>query len=77
MEAKAITRHIRQSPRKIRVVLNEVRGREVEDALNFLHFSKAKAATQIEKTVRSAVANMRDIESDPGVTKEDLHIKEW
>ena len=76
MEAKAITRHIRQSPRKIRVVLNEVRGREVEDALNFLHFSKAKAATQIEKTVRSAIANMMNIESDTDVNTEDLHIKE-
>ena len=75
MEAKAITRHIRQSPRKIRVVLNEVRGREVEDALNFLHFSKAKAATQIEKTVRSAVANLMNIESDTDVNTEDLHIK--
>lgn len=75
MEAKAITRHIRQSPRKIRVVLNEVRGREVEDALNFIHFSKAKAATQIEKTVRSAVANLMNIESDTDVNTEDLHIK--
>nr|MCS5651911.1 50S ribosomal protein L22 [Candidatus Neomarinimicrobiota bacterium] len=58
MEAKAITRHIRQSPRKIRVVLDEVRGRDVEEALNYLHFSKAKAATQIEKTLRSAIANL-------------------
>ena len=57
MEAKAITRHIRQSPRKIRVVLNEVRGRGVEEALNYLHFSKAKAATQIEKTLRSATVS--------------------
>ena len=76
MKAKAITRHIRQSPRKIRVVLNEVRGREVEDALNFLHFSKAKAATQIEKTVRSAVANLMNIDSESEVNTAELHIKE-
>ena len=53
MEAKAITRHIRQSPRKIRIILDEVRGRAVEDALNYLHFSKAKAATQIESHGRT------------------------
>ena len=76
MKAKAITRHIRQSPRKIRVVLNEVRGREVEDALNFLHFSKAKAATQIEKTVRSSVANLMNIDSESEVNTAELHIKE-
>jgi large subunit ribosomal protein L22 len=76
MKAKAITRHIRQSPRKIRVVLNEVRGREVEDALNFLHFSKAKAATQIEKTVRSAVANLMNIDSESEVNTAELYIKE-
>ena len=76
MKAKAITSHIRQSPRKIRVVLNEVRGREVEDALNFLHFSKAKAATQIEKTVRSAVANLMNIDSESEVNTAELHIKE-
>jgi Ribosomal protein L22 len=49
MEAKAITRHIRQSPRKIRLLLNEIRGTNVDKAINFLHFSKAKAAYQIEK----------------------------
>ena len=76
MEAKAITRYIRQSPRKIRVVLDEVRGRAVEDALNYLHFSKAKAATQIEKTVRSAVANLMNTAQDFEVNPDGLHIKE-
>ena len=71
MEAKAITRHIRQSPRKIRVVLDEVRGRDVEEALNYLHFSKAKAATQIEKTLRSAIANLMN---NPRVIKLSMHL---
>ena len=53
MEAQAITRHIRQSPRKIKVILDEIRGAKFEEALNYLHFSKAKAASQIEKTLRS------------------------
>ncbi len=76
MEAKAITRHIRQSPRKIRVVLDEVRGRGVEEALNYLHFSKAKAATQIEKTLRSAIANLMNKAEDASVNTEDLRVKE-
>ena len=76
MEAKAITRHIRQSPRKIRVVLNEVRGRGVEEALNYLHFSKAKAATQIEKTLRSAITNLMNKAEDETVNNEELRVKE-
>ena len=76
MEAKAITRHIRQSPRKIRIVLDEVRGQAVEDALNYLHFSKAKAAAQIEKTVRSAVANLMNTAQDIEVNTDGLRIKE-
>jgi len=58
MDGKAVTRYIRQSPRKMRIVLNEVRGQNVDKALNYLHFSPLKAATQIEKTLRSAVANL-------------------
>ena len=44
--------------------------------MNFLHFSKAKAATQIEKTVRSAVANLMNIDSESEVNTAELHIKE-
>lgn len=69
MIGKAITRYIRQSPRKIRIVLNEVRGQNVDRALNYLHFSPLKAATQIEKTLRSAIANLlqntKDSQPDP------------
>ena len=76
MEAKAINRHIRQSPRKIRVILNHVRGSGVEEALNYLHFSKAKASTQIEKTLRSAIANLMNKSEDVTVNTDDLQIKE-
>ena len=51
MEAKAIARHIRQSPRKIRIVLDEVRGCGAEEALNYLHFSKAKASVYLDNPV--------------------------
>ena len=76
MEAKAITRHIRQSPRKIRLLLDEIRGTNVDKAINYLHFSKAKAAYQIEKTLSSAVSNFMNKSDDESVTVDKIYIKE-
>ena len=76
MEAKAITRHIRQSPRKIRLLLDEIRGTNVDKAINYLHFSKAKAAYQIEKTLSSAVSNFMNKSDDENVTVDKIYIKE-
>ena len=56
-EARAIQRTARQSPYKMRLVIDEIRGKTVNDALAYLAFSKKHAAKQIEKTLRSAVAN--------------------
>jgi large subunit ribosomal protein L22 len=76
MEAKAITRHIRQSPRKIRILLDDLRGVNVESALNYLHFSKAKAAYQIEKTLSSAVANLMNKIDNKDVSVNSVYVKE-
>ncbi len=76
MEAKAITRHIRQSPRKIGVVLDEIRGLKFDEALNYLHFSKAKASAQIEKTLRSAYHNLINKIEEEKIESEELRIKE-
>ena len=76
MEAKAITRHIRQSPRKIRILLDDLRGINVERALNYLHFSKAKAAYQIEKTLSSAVANLMNKVDNEDVSAKGVYVKE-
>jgi len=75
MEAVAKAKHIHQSARKVRQVLDEVRGRNVEDAMNKLHFSPKKAARVIEKTVRSAVANALNREGSD-VDADKLFIKE-
>ena len=75
MEAKAITRHIRQSPRKIRLLLDEIRGTNVDKAINYLNFSKAKAAYQIEKTLSSAVSNFMNKSDDENVTVDKIYIK--
>jgi large subunit ribosomal protein L22 len=56
-EARATQRSARQSPYKMRLVIDEIRGKNVNDALAYLAFSKKHAAKQIEKVVRSAVAN--------------------
>ena len=76
MESKAITRYIHQSPRKLRKTLNTVRGRAVGDALNILHFSPQKSALIIEKTIRSAIANMMQMVDDVNLNPEKLDIKE-
>src|ERR1700758_3975727 len=54
---QATQRSTRQSPYKMRLVIDEIRGKSVNDALAYLAFSKKHAAKQIEKTLRSAVAN--------------------
>ena len=58
MESRATLRYNRQSPFKVRKVLNAVRGANVGTAINYLHFSSEKASLAIEKTIRSAVANL-------------------
>ena len=58
MEARAVARYVRMSPRKVRRVIDLVRGKEVEAAINALHFLRKRAALPIEKTLRSAVANI-------------------
>ncbi len=57
MEARAIQRLVRQSPRKMRLVIDLIRGKDVNEAYAILKFNKKLAAKQIAKTLRSAVAN--------------------
>ena len=56
-EARAFQRGTRQSPYKMRLVIDQIRGKDVNDALALLTFSKKHAAKQISKTLKSAVAN--------------------
>src|SRR5687768_17020669 len=56
-EAHAIMRGTRQSPYKMRLVIDQIRGKHVNEALALLTFSKKHAAQQIQKTLKSAVAN--------------------
>ena len=56
-QARAIQRTARQSPYKMRLVIDQIRGMNVNEALALLTFSKKHAAVQIRKTLQSAVAN--------------------
>jgi large subunit ribosomal protein L22 len=57
MEVKAIARDIRISPYKVRFVVDLVRGKKVDDALNILKYASTPAARAVAKIVKSAAAN--------------------
>ena len=57
MPARAVVRHVRMSPRKMRIVANMVRGKRVDEAMNLLKLLPKKAAVVIRKLLVSAVAN--------------------
>jgi large subunit ribosomal protein L22 len=78
MEARAIARHVRMSPRKVRLVVDQIRGRSVNDAYAILQFSKKSAAEPVGKTLRSAVANAQVKAQDEGdvLDVDDLMVRE-
>jgi large subunit ribosomal protein L22 len=78
MEARAISRYNRHSPRKMRLVIDLIRGKSVNEAFAALQFSKKKGAEIIEKTLRSAVANARNKAENENevVDVDELYVKE-
>lgn len=75
MEARAVARHVRISPRKARIVADLVRGKSLERALEILKFSNKAAARPIEKTVVSAMHNLAERYGHP-VEPDDMGVKE-
>ena len=73
MEARAITKFIRLSPRKVRLVVDQIRGKGVEEALNILKFTPKRSALVVSKTLRTAVANA---ESTQSVDVDQLFVKQ-
>jgi large subunit ribosomal protein L22 len=72
MEVKAVAKYIRVSPRKIRLLMDEVRGKKVEEALNLLTFAPQKGAPILRKVVNSALANAGQY---PDIDVDSLFIK--
>ena len=56
-EAKAVAKYVRIAPRKVRIVIDLIRGKNVADAFAILKFTPKRGAVLIEKVLRSAVAN--------------------
>ena len=76
MEAKAIKRYIPTSPRKMRLVVDLVRGKSVEEALNILHFNPKHSSKVVEKTLRSAVSNLSNKAETGKVNEKEVFIKQ-
>jgi large subunit ribosomal protein L22 len=71
METRAIAQFVRISPRKIRLVMDQVRGKQVGEALNMLSFASQRGAGILKKLVNSAIANA---EQNTGVDVDSLYI---
>src|SRR5947209_7480808 len=67
MEFRAEARYMRVSPQKARLVLDLIKGRRVEDAMNTLTFTKKGVAEPIEKLLRSAVENATYLSQEKGM----------
>lgn len=73
MEVRSKQRYIIMSPRKIRRVINEIRGKDVVMAADILHFMPYAAARVVEKNLHAAVANA---EQKFKAAPEDLYVSE-
>jgi large subunit ribosomal protein L22 len=71
--ARAVARHVRMSPQKARLVVDLIRGQRASDALVTLRFAKKRAARNIEKVLRSAIANAQNLADEAG---ESLDVDE-
>src|SRR6202049_24986 len=78
MEFRAQVRFTRVSPQKARLVLDLIKGRKVEDALNTLVFTKKRVAATIEKLLRSALENANYLSSEKNidVDLDQLYVKQ-
>ena len=65
MPFQASHRFARIAPRKARLIMDLIRGRDVDDAIAMLKFSKQRASGMVEKVIRSAVANANEQETAP------------
>ena len=73
MEVKAKLKHSRSTPRKVRLVADLIRGKNVNEAVNILAFTPKKAAGMIQKLLKSAIANAE--ENHKVLDVDDLYIK--
>ena len=71
MEIRAAARYVRISPQKVRLIMGQVRGKKVEEALNELSFAPQRGARIVKKLIDSAVANAQE---NAGMDVDSLYI---
>lgn len=72
MEARAVARYLRMSPRKVRLSADLVRGKKAEEALNILAHTPKTGAKLVAKTIRSALANAQQ---NKAIDVDTLYVK--
>jgi large subunit ribosomal protein L22 len=75
MEAQAINRYISTSPRKMRLIIDLIRGKSVPEALHILHFSPKHASKVAEKVLRSAVSNLQNKDEGGRLDPDEIVVK--
>ncbi|RPI75592.1 MAG: 50S ribosomal protein L22 [Ignavibacteriales bacterium] len=76
MESIAKHRFLGSSPRKMRLVIDLIRGMSVDKALEVLHFSPKHASKDAEKVLRSAVSNLMNRDEATRMEPSDIFVKE-
>ena len=78
MKAKALKKHIRSSPRKMRLVVDLIRGKNAFEALTILRFNAKLASKDAEMVLRSAIANLTEKSREAGenISDNDIFVKE-
>ncbi|MDD2444318.1 MAG: 50S ribosomal protein L22, partial [Desulfotomaculaceae bacterium] len=71
MEVKAVSRYIRLSPRKVRQVVDLIRGKKIDEALAILKYTPKRASEVVTKVVKSAAANA---ENNLQMSKDELFV---
>jgi large subunit ribosomal protein L22 len=72
MEVRAVSKYVRISPQKARLVVDLVRGKKVEEARNLLTFTRKRAAVILAKVLASALANAKQ---NPNIDEHILYVK--
>ena len=77
MEATASAKYLRGSAQKARLVVDMIRGKDVNQALAILRFSKKRAASHVEKCMRSAIANANEAaeKANISIDPDDLWVR--
>lgn len=75
MEARAIKRFLRMSPRKVRDVVDLIRGKKASEALSILKFCPKAGAIEVERVLRSALSNLENLKDRGSVDPSNVLVK--